>query len=430
MSAKQSCPALLIAAPASGQGKTTITAALARHYRARGWCVHVFKAGPDFIDPMILERASGNPVYQLDPWMGGADHCRRLLHAAAGAADLILIEGMMGLFDGNPSSADLAASFGIPVLAVIDASAMAQTFGAVAHGLANYRDDVRVAGVFANRVAGERHYAMLAESLLPPLTSFGWLARDRDIALPERHLGLVQADEIADLDARIARAAAALQDVPDDPPAAVAFTAPPAAACSRALDGVRIAIARDDAFSFIYQANLDLLRTLGAELAFFSPLTDTALPDADSLYLPGGYPELHLPELEDNRAMADAIRVHHAAGKPVVAECGGMLYLLESLTDADGRRADMLGLLPGHAAMQKRLTALALQQLTLPEGVLRGHTFHHSRLETPLTPIARGVCPNGGKTAEAVFRTGHLTASYVHSYFPSNPEAAARLFLR
>ncbi len=428
MSGVRHCPALLVSAPASGQGKTTVTAALARFHRDRDRKVCVYKTGPDFLDPMILERASGNPVYQLDLWMGGEDHCRQLLYESAEEADLILIEGVMGLFDGDPSSADLAARFGIPVFAVIDGSAMAQTFGAVAFGLANYRQDINVAGVFANRVAGERHYRMLSESLPPSVRSFGWLPREADIALPDRHLGLVQAGEIGDLDTRLERSALALTLTDDALPAPVAFAPVATTALPEKLAGVRIAVAHDAAFSFIYRANLDVLRALGAELRFFSPLADSALPAADGLYLPGGYPELHLSVLENNRNMREAIRAHHAAGKPIVAECGGMLYLLESLTDAQGRRAEMAGLLPGQAVMQPRLTALALQRVALPEGTLRGHTFHHSRTETGLAPIARGGCPNGGRTSEAVYRLGRLTASYIHAYFPSNPAAVARLF--
>ncbi|MCO2182638.1 cobyrinate a,c-diamide synthase, partial [Pseudomonas aeruginosa] len=154
---------------------------------------------------------------------------------------------------------------------------------------------------------------------------------------------------------------------------------------------------------------------------------DQALPAVDSLYLPGGYPELHLGRLQGNRAMAEAIRAHHAAGKPLLAECGGMLYLLDCLEDADGERGELLGLLPGRARLQKRLTALALQEVELPEGRLRGHTFHHSTLDCAVEPLARGVCPNGRNTAEAVFRLGRLTASYIHFYLPSNPQAAAAL---
>ena len=196
----------------------------------------------------------------------------------------------------------------------------------------------------------------------------------------------------------------------------------------RLLRGVRIAVARDAAFSFIYRANLDLLAAMGAEPAFFSPLTDDAPPDCDALWLPGGYPELHLGRLAGNASMKEAIRAHHAAGKPILAECGGMLYLTESLCDVQGRAAEMAGLLPADAVMQTHLAALGLQSVSLPEGDLRGHTFHHSRLETRLAPLARAADPNGGG-GEAVYRLGRITASYVHFYFPSNARAAARLFL-
>jgi cobyrinic acid a,c-diamide synthase len=431
VSSTRYCPALLIAAPASGQGKTTITAALAARERKRGRRVRVFKTGPDFIDPMILERASGNPVYQLDLWMGGEDHCRNLLYDAAGQADLILIEGVMGLYDGQPSSADLAELFGIPVLAVVDASAMAQTFGAIAFGLARFRATLPVAGVFANQVGSDLHAEMLAPALPSDLPLLGWLARDADFGLPDRHLGLVQAMEIGDLDARLQRAAAALHCTEAATTQPIAFAPGPTAVTPwPLLEGKRIAVARDAAFSFLYRANVDALRSLGAELRFFSPLTDTAMPEADSLYLPGGYPELHLSTLANNHPMREAIRAHHASNKPILAECGGMLYLLESLTDSAGQRAEMLGLLPGHAVMQKRLTAIALQEIRMPGGGLRGHTFHYSRLDTTLEPIARGECPNHGKTSEPVYRNGKLIASYVHTYFPSNAEAAARLFLQ
>lgn len=429
MNRTRHCPALFIAAPASGQGKTTVTAALARFHRGYGRRVRVFKTGPDFLDPMILERASGNPVYQLDLWMGGEDHCRQLLYEAAGEADLILIEGVMGLFDGERSSADLATLFGIPVLAVIDGSAMAQTFGAIAHGLAAYRPGLPFAGVFANRLAGERHYQMLAESLPPGLTAFGWLARDANIALPERHLGLVQAGEVGDLDTRITRAAGALNGVNDTLPPPTAFTAPAQPLVEPYLAGTRIAVARDAAFAFLYRANLELLQTLGAELTFFSPLDDTILPSADALYLPGGFPELHQERLSANSSMKNAVRAFHAAGHPIVAECGGMLYLLESLTDRRGTRTEMLGLLPGHATMQDKLANLGMHSIELPEGTLRGHTFHYSRMKTRLAPVAYSRAARHHGTEEPIYRQDRLTASYLHGYFPSDPAAAARLFL-
>ncbi len=208
MNPPRHCPAVLIAAPASGQGKTTVTAALARLHRNLGRKVRVFKCGPDFLDPMIHERASGAPVYQLDMWMVGEQESRRLLWEAAGEADLILIEGVMGLFDGTPSSADLARHFGVPVLAVIDGTAMAQTFGALALGLARYQADLPFAGVLANRVGTVRHAQLLEGSLTEGLRWYGALSRETGIELPSRHLGLVQASELNDLDLRLDAAAA------------------------------------------------------------------------------------------------------------------------------------------------------------------------------------------------------------------------------
>lgn len=422
------CTALFVSAPASGQGKTTVTAALARYYRKQGLRVRVFKTGPDFLDPMILQQASDAPVYQLDLFMGGEAHCRELLYAAAAVADVILIEGVMGLFDGEPSSADLAVCFGIPIMAVIEGGSMAQTFGAIAYGLAHYRKALPFAGVFANRVAGERHCAMLAESLPEGLPLLGWLARDADIALPERHLGLVQAAEIVDLDARIERAADALQGIAPRLPAPVTFAHQASSDPAPRLDGVRIAVARDAAFAFHYRANLDLLQAMGAQLHFFSPLTDSELPLADALYLPGGYPELHLARLAANTGMKAAIHAHHAARKPMVAECGGMLYLLESLTTTAGESAPMVGLLQGHATMQTKLANLGLHSVNLPQGEMRGHTFHYSRLETPLPAITTTLSKRAGGRGESVYQCGHLHASYLHLYFPSNPSAVAHLF--
>jgi cobyrinic acid a,c-diamide synthase len=425
------CPALFIAAPASGQGKTTVTAGLARLHRRLGRRVRIFKTGPDFLDPMTLGRAAGGPVYNLDLWMGGEDHCRALLYQAAGDVDLILVEGVMGLYDGTPSGADLAARFELPLLCVIDAAAMAQTFGALAWGLTRFRPGLRLAGVLANRVGGARHAAMLTEHLPADLPFLGALARDAGIELPHRHLGLWQAAEIADLDARLERGADALARTGlAHLPAPVAFRpAAPQPAIEPLLTGVRVGVARDLAFSFLYQANLDTLRAAGAELCFFSPLADPVLPACDALYLPGGYPELHLDGLAANKAMKAAIRAHQAAGRPLLAECGGLLYLLDSLAGPDADPAPMVGLLPGRARMQTRLANLGLHGVTLPEGDLRGHTFHHSSATIDLEPLARTTPLRDQGTAEAVYRLGRLTASYLHLYFPSNPGAAIRLFL-
>lgn len=420
----------MVSAPASGQGKTSVTAALARWHVRQGRRLAVFKTGPDFLDPMITGRAAGAPAYQLDLWMGGEADVRARLHAAAGDADLILVEGVMGLFDGEPSSADLAAKLGLPVLAVIDGSAMAQTFGAVAQGLAHYRNDVHLFGVAANRIGGDYHAQLLRGSLPEGIRWLGALPRDPALALPERHLGLVAADEVAALDVRLdaladawgRHAEAALPPATTFAPASLAPVPP-------RLRGVRIAVARDAAFCFVYPANLDLLRVAGARPVFFSPLAGDALPECDAVWLPGGYPELHLQALSQRTDLHAALRAHRDAGKPILAECGGLLFALDALADAEGHAAPMAGLLRGHAALQPRLVALGLQEVALPEGALRGHTFHHARAEIDAAPLATATNPNGAPSREAVYRDQRFTASFVHFYFPSNPDAAARLFL-
>lgn len=430
MNAQRHCPALLVSAPASGQGKTSVTAALARWHSREGRRVRVFKTGPDFLDPMVLERASGAPVQQLDLWMCGEDDVRARLYQAADEADLILIEGVMGLFDGTPSSADLAERLGLPVLAVIDGSAMAQTFGALATGLARYRDGLKVHGVAANRVGSAYHVKLLAESLPPDLHWLGALPRDTAMALPERHLGLVAAGELADIDARLdALADAWALHASTELPPTVEFAPASLLPVEPLLAGKRIAIARDAAFCFLYPANLDLLRAAGAELLWFSPLAGDPLPDCDAVWLPGGYPELHLDVLSRQHDLHAALHAHRDAGKPLLAECGGLLFVLDALADIEGNERPMAGLLQGRAAMQKRLAGLGMQEIVLPEGTLRGHTFHHANAEIVANPIARASNPNKGPGQAAVYRDRRMTASFMHFYFPSAPEAALKLFL-
>lgn len=431
---------LLVSALASGQGKTTVTAALARTLVKRGQRVRVFKCGPDFIDPMLLERASGAPVGTLDLWIVGLEQCRRQLAEAAREADVILIEGVMGLYDGTPSSADLARAFGVPVMAVIDASAMAQTAGALVMGLRDY-GPVDLAGVIANRVASPNHAAMIAASLRGSAL-FATLPK-QSTPLPERHLGLVLPDEVAQLDDLLDQLADQLafdQAAWDKLPvtsielpqqATPAAPAAPAAPVPRLLDGVTIAVARDAAFAFIYPANLATLRALGATLAFFSPLADEAVPvEANAVYLPGGYPELHGATLAAASIWQASIRACHAAGVPIVAECGGMMALADSIADKAGTRWPMAGLLPGRVAIQARLAGLGSQGLNTPHGQLRGHTFHYSKLETDLAPLTHTIKHPSQAQGEALYRVGSLTASYFHAYFASNPAAVAAMFSR
>ncbi|WEF32754.1 cobyrinate a,c-diamide synthase [Pseudoduganella chitinolytica] len=423
--------AVLIAAVSSGQGKTTVTAALARKLAQAGQRVRVFKCGPDFIDPMVLRRASGAPVETLDLWMVGRERCHQLLAQAAAEADAILIEGVMGLYDGTPSAADLAREFGVPVLAVIDAGAMAQTAGALVHGLRDY-GPVEMAGVIANRVGSAGHAAMVQASLRG-IPLFGTLPK-QGRSLPERHLGLVLPDEVAGIDDLLDELAAQLTfdlDAWTALPATTFDTPAPQASLQPMLAGRTIAIARDEAFLFVYHANTELLRQLGAHIVYFAPLNDEPVPaDADAVYLPGGYPELHCERLAGAARWRASIQAAHAAGKPIVAECGGMMALAEGLADGAGQDWPMAGLLPGRVTVQKKLAGLGPQALATPQGILRGHTFHYSRLDTD-APVATHTSKNpSGAQGEAVYRVGSLTASYFHSYFPSNPAAVAALFSR
>lgn len=457
------CSALIIAAPHSGSGKTTVTAALARYHRNQGRKVSVFKVGPDFIDPMILRQASGDLVYQLDLWLVGEQGCQELLHRAAMESDLILIEGVMGLFDGTPSSADLAQYFNIPVLGVIDAKAMAQTFAAVTFGLAKFRENLPFSGVIANRVNTDRHAELLSNSLPDEFCFYGRLPKDGSITLPERHLGLVQAQELADIDVQLDQAAShiantGLVELPEKVEFFGLENGSKKSFIHRALVGTRIIIIRDKAFSFIYAANIAFLEQAGAELIYCSALTDQYLPEGDILYIPGGYPELYAEKLVSNVTFLNDVRSFAGSNKPIVAECGGMLYLLDQLTDMSEQEFPMLGLIPGKAVMQKKLASIGSQWVDLSafekeavnntsdeaetntninndtnsanvsENVMRGHSFHYSRAEVDIAPICQTTHHPSGRLGEFVYQHNNILASYMHWYFPSNPGLTLRIF--
>lgn len=446
------CPALLIAAPASGQGKTTVTAGLARLLTRRGARVRVFKTGPDFIDAGWHALASGAPVHNLDLWMTGEADIRARLYAAAGVADVILVEGVMGLHDGRPSSADLAHRLGLQVLAVVQADAMAQTLGALVHGLRHYRADaagpLRWAGVLANGVAGPGHAALLREALAPADGWLGHLAPDPALHLPERGLGLDGAG------AQPQRHALAWLDAAADALAttllgglelsewrarwSVAFEAPsPPADAPPLLAGRTLAVARDAAFDFIYPANLETLRALGAHIVFFSPLAGQALPACDAVWLPGGHPERHARALSACEALRQQIRAHADAGRPIWAEGGGLTVLLDELVDATGTRHPMWGVLPGRACMQPTLAGLGLQQwrVSADGPPLRGHCFHRTRVEAARPPhdwtmaVRDGVPARRGEAVHAGGPGGAVRGSLFHPWMASSPVAAARLFL-
>ncbi|MBF5004641.1 cobyrinate a,c-diamide synthase [Diaphorobacter caeni] len=435
-----------MAAPASGQGKTTITAALAHLLHSRGKRVQVFKCGPDFLDPTWLALASGQPVDNIDLAMcGRADVARRLAHATR-HNDVVLIEGVMGLFDGARSAADIAALWNLPILLVIDSSSMAETFGAVAFGLAHYRPGLRIAGVLANRVASERHSELLRRSMPADVPWLGQVMRQHkeQAPIPSRHLGLVAADEMDDGLARIAQVAESLAQsdlgrlewAQWQQRWGVEMSASVELAPTRLLEGRRIAIARDAAFRFIYPANIAFLEEQGAMLRYFSPLAGDELPECDALWLPGGYPELHAEKLGACQPLAESIRQHWHAGKPIWAECGGMLALMQELHwPSKALRTPLLGVIPGVVTQHDRLRGLGMQAWQGPWGMLRGHGFHYSTCETSLPVVGHTQRlldedrVDAATQLESVYAQGSLRMSYFHAWFASNPVAAAGLFL-
>jgi cobyrinic acid a,c-diamide synthase len=430
MSAR-TCPAVLVSAPASGQGKTLVTAALARAWRNRGLTVQAFKCGPDFIDSMILQVATGRPVYNLDLGMCGLADAQAQLYHAKQHADVIIAEGVMGLYDGTPSTADIAKAFNLPVALVIDASGMAQTFAAVAHGLYDFEPSLLRAGVIANKVGSTGHATMLKDAISnstnrahPSNQNTPWLGallKDAQFSLPERHLGLHLAHEISDIEQRIEAAAQILgADLPLPP--MVSFAAPEVQAPPLLLEGKTIAVARDAAFCFIYPANIDCLKAMGANVIYFSALDDVALPEADAYWIPGGYPELHLERIQQNTCMQTSLKAAKQAGKPILAECGGMMALGQRINGSP-----TFDVIAGESTMQAKLQGLGTQHLTTPQGIIGAHTFHYGQFQTPLPPAH--VANSKYRQGEAVYVDGSVTVSFLHFYFPSNPIMAAQFFL-
>ncbi len=416
------CPAVLVSAPASGQGKTLISAAMARAWRKQGLSVQAFKCGPDFIDSMILEAATDRPVYNLDLGMCGLEDGKAQLHRAAQDADVILLEGVMGLYDGTPSTADIAEAFNIPVALVIDASGMAQTFAAVSHGLYTFNPQLIRAGVIANKVGSAGHATLLQNNMPDDIPYLGALQRNENFTLPERHLGLHLAGEITDLASRIDAAATALTESQALVlPPTVSFDAPEKSITEQALKDKTIAIARDAAFCFIYQANIDCLKALGANLTYFSLLDDSTLPEANAYWIPGGYPELHLDRISQNKAMRTSLESALNSNKPILAECGGMMALSQSLNGSA-----TFGLLEGNSEIKDKLQGLGTQHLSIDDSTIGAHTFHYGQFDTPIKPsfIAKSKFGEG----EAVYHHKSMTASFLHFYFPSNLQLTAQFF--
>lgn len=435
-------PGLVVAAPRSGSGKTTVTLGLQRALRRRGLRVHGLKSGPDYIDPAFHAAATGAPSFNLDSFAMGGDLIAAIAGQACRDADLIVAEGSMGLFDGvrgepgrTGASADIAARFGWPVLLVLDVSGQAQSAAAVALGCARYDPRISIAGVVLNKVASERHRRLVEDGLLRVgLPVLGSLPRRADIVLPERHLGLVQAGETADLETRLESLADLVEaglDL-DRVLAAAASTSLPPGAEPKGLrpPGQRIALASDAAFSFVYPHVLAAWRAAGAEIVPFSPLADEPPPnDCDSCWLPGGYPELHAGRLAAASRFLEGLRAF-ARQRPVHGECGGYMVLGRALEDADGHRHAMAGLLPVETSYARRQLRLGYRVAKLARDgalgasgeTLVGHEFHYASVTAGdpdrQSALAAIRDAEGADLGLAGHQIGRVGGSFFHAVAP------------
>ena len=416
--------AFVVAAPSSGSGKTLVTLGLLRAFRNRGLRVASAKAGPDYIDPCFHEAATGRPCYNLDPWAMGQGVVAELIAELARDTDLVIIEGVMGLFDGpqgaKGSTADLAEALGLPVVLTVDARHQSHSIAALVHGFSTYRTNLNVAGVVLNRVASDRHEAMLRCALGKKVLAA--IRHDDSLTLPSRHLGLVQAEENHDLESFIESAATAVAretNLNDLLTIASQVAGDPGIRSGLPPLGQRIAVARDTAFSFSYPHLLHRWRQRNAEVIPFSPLADEAPdPAADAVFLPGGYPELHAGKLAGNRRFLDGIRGSKAL---VYGECGGFMVLGDALIDANGKSHAMAGLLPLTTSFAVRRLHLGYRQLTPLAGMpwakpLRGHEFHYSTIasEGPADRLFDAADPSGAALPSMGLRRNRIMGSYAH----------------
>jgi cobyrinic acid a,c-diamide synthase len=447
MSASERVPVLVIAGVSSGVGKTTVTLGLLEALRRRGLAVQAFKVGPDFIDPAYHTLATGSPSYNLDGWMCGREQVMATVGERAAQADLALVEGVMGCFDGTDglteegSTAQIAKWLGAPVVLVLDAGALARSAAAVVLGFERFDPDLVVAGVLFNRTGGAVHRQWLGEAVTSACKArpLGALPGDPGVALPERHLGLVTAVEggySAEVRQRLAGLIEAHVDIDRLIGLARSEVTRRAPSARSTPVSATIAVARDRAFQFYYPDNLQALEHAGARLVFWSPMADQVLPEADGLYIGGGYPELYGRELAANAPGREAVRTFARSGRPVYAECGGLMYLAESLTDQDGQVWPMAGVLPAPVVMERSRFVIGYREVTLssagplgPAGTrARGHEFHCSRLgDVPASvPRLYAVTDGRGGTPRAEgFAVGGALLSYIHLHFGSNPALAA-----
>lgn len=434
--------AFLLAGTHSGCGKTTLAAGLLRAFRRRGTAVAPFKTGPDYLDPMLHRMAAGRPCWNLDGFFQNEAGLRETLVKGARKAELALVEGVMGLFDGSDpitfanSGADLARRLGLPVVLVVDGGGVGGSVAATVLGHAQLWPDLKLAGVLLNRLGGERHFqlqkaAIEAHTDVPVL---GWVPNRSDWQLPERHLGIHQPHEIPGMEEALDRLAEGLAETVDLATLAALARTPEGLPWIEETGGgdLPVALGRDEAFAFAYPDTLDRMERLGVRWVPFSPLRERLPEGVAGLYLPGGYPELHAEIFGRNNALHAGLRAAHEAGMPIVAECGGYMALGESLTDLEGRSHAMAGVIPGRFRMTERLRSFGYKHLRAlranllaPEGGEgKAHEFHHSVREDASPAPAWRVTPLRGEATQDGHAEGNLLASYVHLSFGANPHWA------
>ena len=428
-------PAFIIAGTRSGCGKTTVSLGIMAALVRRGLVVQPYKCGPDFIDPTLHREICGRVSRNLDLRMCGPEWTRECFHRNLAGADAAVVEGVMGMFDGGAgSAAALAKHLSIPVLLVVEVNSQAESAAAVIKGFTELDPEVKIAGVVLNRIASESHLRLVREAVETHCRTeiLGAIPANAGVAMPSRHLGLHLGPEQG-LDRTWQKPAADLVEEHLDLDRLLAAAARPSASKRTPGAGIKrrkkIAVARDRAFCFYYQDNLDLLATAGAELCCFSPLADNKLPaGADALYLGGGYPELFAAGLAANRAMREEIKRFCLAGGICLAECGGFMYLCETVEDAEGGKHEMAGLFPAAARMEKRLVSLGYRRARLAAPCflgdagdeIGGHEFHYSGI-TPMPEEVERIFLSSGSPG---YRIKNTVAGYVHLHFGSNPKAA------
>ncbi|WP_052291949.1 cobyrinate a,c-diamide synthase [Natranaerobius thermophilus] len=461
---------IVVAGTNSGSGKTTVTMALLAALRNQGQSVQGFKVGPDYIDPSFHTTITGRPARNLDTWMMSPNIMKEIFQRGSEKADISIIEGVMGLYDGKSgkddraSTAEIAKKLDAPVILVVNAKSQARSVAALIYGFQNFDPDVKVAGVILNKVSSENHYRYLKEAVtsLGSVELLGYLPDEPDIELPERHLGLTPAEESHDLHQKVSKLADMFSERVDMKKINQLATAyeqwQPVSETfyNNKLDSVKehmitnkttkipVAIAKDLAFSFYYQDNLEWLEEQGVEWVPVSPLKDKEIPEyVCGLYLGGGFPELYASQLSSNTSFMDNLKNLHKKGLPILAECGGFIYLCNTLQDLKGDKYSLTGLIPGQVTMNSRLMALGYREahavkdsILLKQGdKVKGHEFRYSQFEVEMNeeldedsfPYAYIISARN-KSKQAGYLSGNLLASYLHIHLASNINAAKRLF--